>query len=316
MPYTYPARAWVPSLLLLCLAGLAAGAQDEEPVKKYLLKETAPLVGDVTVIERNEDETLEVYATPRGAEAQIPEPTKSGRHLRERYTETVLALDKEGQISQLQRLYSAARMQLTAGSLDPPKNLVLGRQGKTVTLKRVNGKTLVTVANGKLSAAETKELALELDRAGGLNLFPDQEVSPDDEWDVEEARVIRAFGMEHGTLKVHFIEVKPFRGHPCARLSLDLQLEGKTAKGPISWNLEGTYYFAVDIQRTLYAKYSGPVSTMGVGKAEGHLADLAGEGIGEITVSRNLMKKGKLAPKPVEPMATPGADPPAAPVPR
>jgi hypothetical protein len=290
-----------------------AGAQEEEPARKYLLKETAPVMGDVTVVERSEDETLEIYATPRGMEAQIPEPTKFGRHLRERFTETVLALDKEGQITQLQRVYTAARTQQTAGTLDPPKNLVHGRQGKTVTLKRVNGKTVVTVANGKLSAAETRELARELDRAGVLNLFPDQEVSPDDEWDVEEARVVKAFGMEHGTLKVHFIEVKPFRGHPCARLSLDLQLEGKDARGPISWNLEGTTFFAVDLQRTLYAKYSGPVSTMGVGKAEGHIADLAGEGIGEMTVSRNVIKKGKLPPKPAEPAPVPGAEPAAAP---
>jgi len=316
MSLTYSSRAWVPALLLLSLTGLVAGAQDEETTQKYLLKETPPLVGEVTAIEHSENQTLEIYATPRGMEAQIPEPTKSGRHLRERYTDTVLALDKDGLIMQLKRTYTVARTLQTAGALDPPKTLIHGRQGKTVTLKRVGTKTAVTVANGKLSAAETKELAQQLDQAGGLNLLPDHEVSPDDEWEVEEARVVKAFGMEHGTLKVHFIEVKPFRGHPCARLSLDLQLEGKTAKGPISWNLEGTHFFALDLQRTLYAKYTGPVSTMGVGRAEGQIADLAGEGIGEITLSRTLVKKGKQPLKPAEPREDPGTEPPTPPAPK
>lgn len=317
MPRPRVPRAWSPSVLLLCLTCLAAAAaQDEEPAKKYLLKESPPAVGEVCVVERSEGETLEIYATPRGQEGLIPDPIKSERHLRERYVETVLALDKDGAVTQLQRAYRTARTQQTAGKLEPLKTVVHGRQGKTITLKRIGTKTVVSVAGGKLSAAETKELSLPLERAGVPNLLPEHEVGPEDEWDVEEARLVRAFGMEHGSLKVRFIEVKPFRGHPCARLSLDLQLDGKTPKGTISWNVEGESYFALDLQRTLLLKFSGPVSTTGVGRYEGQIADLAGEGIGEFSLSRDLIKKGKPAPKPAETPAAPGTEAPTPPLPK
>lgn len=310
MPTLPPKHLWAASILLLGFACLAA-AQDEEPAKKYLLQEAPPAPGEVCVVERSEGETLEIYATPRGMEGLIPDPVKSERHLRERYLETVLALDKDGAVTQLQRAYRSARTQQTVSKLEPLKTVVHGRQGKTLTLKRVGTKTVVNVTGGKLSLAETKELSIQLDRAGVLNVLPDHEVGPDDEWDVEEARIVRAFGMEHGTLHVRFIEVKPYRGHSCARLSLDLQMGGKTPKGTISWNVEGDAFFALDLQRTLLLKFTGPVSTTGVGKYEGHVADLAGEGIGEFSLSRDLIKKGKAAAKPVDPATPPGTEPPS-----
>lgn len=314
MPLTPSPRLW--TIAVLCLSGLAALAQDDEPERKYLLKETPPAVGDVSIVERGEGEKVDIYATQRGTEAQIPDPTKFERHLQERYTETVLALDPEGAISQLKRVYTLARTVQTAGKLDPLKTVYHGRQGKTVVLKRLADKTSVTVANGKLSAAETKELAPQLDRAGGLNYLPDHEVGADDEWEIEEAQVLKAFGMEHGSLKARFIEVKPFRKHLCARINLDLQMQGKTAKGPIDWNLEGECYFALDLQRTLAYKLSGPVSTMGVGKVEGKVADLAGEGTGSMTLSRTWTKFGKqLLPIPA-PTDTPPTAPAAPPSPR
>lgn len=313
MPRPFPPRLWTSAATLLCLTGWVALAQDETPEQKYLLKETPPAVGDVSVVERGESETLEVYATPRGQEAQIPEPVKAERRLRERFIETVLGLDAGGAITQLQRVYTAAQTQQTVGKLQPLGNVVHGRQGKTVLLKRAGGRTMVTVDAGKLSAAETKELALQLDRAGGLHYLPDHEVGADDEWEVDAAHVLKAFGMEHGSLKARFIEVKPFRKHPCVRINLDLQMDGKTAKGSVDWNLEGECYFALDLQRTLSCKLSGPVSTKGVGKVDGQLADLAGEGSGEITLSRSWTKFGKQPPRRAAPLDAPVPETPSPP---
>jgi hypothetical protein len=290
-----PARSFLAVFGVVTMLGAAALAQPAPEAKKYLLKEASAAVGDVSVLDQSSNLQMEVFGTPRDIPGATPRSFELVQRRREKFTETVLAVGKDG-VTQVRRVYTISRRQEKSGPEAALKTTVSSCQGKTVTIKKVAGKTLVTAAKGKLTPADIKELKERFEQDSDFNMFPMHEVGPGDEWAVDEAVIKRKFGVEHASLQAKFVEVVPFKGHPSARIAITMHMEGKAGPNPLSWDMEGEFHFALDLQRTLSGKLHGPVNTKGAVESGGITVDVEGLGEGAFNHSQQWLK---VAGKPV-----------------
>jgi hypothetical protein len=240
--------------VVVALLGSAAGAQ-----QKYRLKEATER-GDVSLLDKQVKVTVQF---------QVPVPGQEARDAimsfgeREQYRQSILAIDPTGKPSHLRRVYAVARR----SEVDPAgkkTEKVSSLQGKTVAIRIVGAKVVVTCAKGKLAAADVKSLQEEiLSDPAAPPFFPDQEVGPGDEWEIDAEQLVTAFGkgIKEATAKARFEEVVNFSGHPCARLRLDLKVvaQPEGLPSPLTFQLVGDVYHATDLHRTLVATLSGPL---------------------------------------------------------
>lgn len=289
------ARQFLVAVGLIAYSGVGVFAQEAPPEKKYLLKEANAAVGDVSVLDQTSSLQIEVFGTPRDIPGATPRSFELTQRRREKFTETILAVGKEG-VTQVRRVYSVSRKQEKNGPGATLKTTVSSYQGKTVTIKRISGKTLVTVSKGKLTPAEQKDLKERFDQDTDFNMFPDHEVGPGDEWSVDEAVIKRKFSADHASLQARFVDVAPFEGHQCARIAITMQMEGKAGPNPLTWEMQGEFFFALDLQRILSGKVSGPVNTKGSVESRGITVDIEGLGTGGFNYSQQWLK---VAGKPV-----------------
>jgi hypothetical protein len=292
------AAAALPVLLLVLSA---AGAQEpQEAPRKYRLHEVDAAKGDVYVKESLGEMNMELQAKILGSDQVLPSIPMIYRD-REKFTETVFALDKKGP-SHLQRSYSAARTQSTGAPGEPPKTVTHPRQGKTVVFQRVKGKLRITATPGKLPAAEIKKLTEDFEKPSDRKFFPDHEVGPGDEWSIEGAEAARLFGggaYEKVNVKARFEDVVSFRGRQCAKVQVSILVEGKSNGIPMQMTLEGPIHHALDLQRTLSAEMSGAVTMKATIEQKPATVELDGAGIAKFSWSSQWLKiAGKPVPAP------------------
>jgi hypothetical protein len=290
-------RSYLATVGLAALLGAAALAQQAPEAKKYLLKNEEYAVGDVSTVDLNSSIKMEMFVTPQGVADATPRSFNLLQDEREKYTETVLAVGKDG-ITQLRRVYSVSRTQRKIGPDAPLKTVARTYQGKTVTIKRVGEKVVVTLDKGKLAAADLKELQRRFGTDNDFKFFPDHEVGPGDEWAVDESLLKRKFGAEQASLKAKFVDVVPFEGQPCAHITMNLQMVSKAGKDPLTWDIQGETYYALALGRTLSSKLSGPLNTKGTANSGGTALDIEGLGTGAFSHTQKWLKVGGKAPAP------------------
>lgn len=270
MLYPFHKRGTILCLLTVALAATSAFAQD-----KYQLKE-AHAVGDVSDNESTLDMNLHMAATADGKE--LP-PMLFGNRQREKYQETILAVDDAGKTTALQRAYSVAHAMETEPG-EKPKLTTSSFEGKTVTVRRAGEQVNVTMANGQLSAKERKDLMDALDNAQD-EIYPDHEVAVGEEWTVDAKSLARSMGgAEKATVTGKLMEITNYAGHQCAHIKISMDVSGKPAGSPMNMEmkLSGDLYHALDIQRPLSLVASGPITAKGQTKSEGHLINMVGQG--------------------------------------
>lgn len=279
---------WWVSLAALVVLGTASVRAQEPP--KYLLKESVA-AGDVSEVETEFGMAMDTKAVFQGKTA--PAISISSRE-RQKYREEVLAAGSKGP-SALRRTYSIARE--AEKTPEGQKVRVLSLQGKTVVLKKAGSKTAVTVNKGKLSAEDRRELLDDLNTAEG-QFFADRPVAIGEEWEVDAARLASSFGDFGKDSRVaargRLEEIVERHGIQCARVSIQLQVEGQPSAEPyrMSMDFRGELLHALDLQRTLSVQAAGPVTLRG--KQDG--IQITGEGNAEF---RWTHRPVKVAGKPV-----------------
>jgi hypothetical protein len=261
------------SLGIGMLVAAAAFAQE-----KYRLRD-AYAAGDTCTVDTSMDLDLELSVSTPGQEVNsLPVVTR----WREGYRQSVLATDARGP-SGLRRNYTIAR----TVTLDPShqeRKATLPLQGKTVVIQRKGGKVVVTASPGKLPARELQPLARELEHSD-MEAFPDREVRVGEQWPIDPKLMMRRFpGMDRADATYQFQEVVQYAGHPCARIRVTLELAGQVPQAgvPLTAQLTGDLYHALDLKRMLGYDLRGP-TTIKAEKDE-HGISMTVEGTGTIRV--------------------------------
>jgi hypothetical protein len=286
MPKPHVGRYLSLCLLAVTLAGSATRAQ-----QKYRLRDQGA-AGDVSIEDHEYRFNVRFQATAPGGEARDFGAVFGER---QRFREQVLVADANGAAA-VRRTYALAR-ETEPDASGSSKETVSSLEGKTITLRKHGDQVTVTVAKGKLDRKDEEALKDEEGGPSAPPFFPDRDVAPGDEWSPDFSRFVAAIGkgLQKATARARFQEVLDYSGHPCARIALDLGLTGQPEgfPAPITLQLSGHVYQALDLQRTLSYDLTGPVT-----------AAVKGENGPAVTVSGQFMAKGtghwsKVAGKPV-----------------
>jgi hypothetical protein len=284
-------------VLTLCLLAGAVATAAPAP-RKYRLKETAAAGDRSTVEDRLQmSVTMRVQLPDRdGVTLIAQEPPDLRFSTREftKYTEAVLAIDKEGPTS-VRRVYSAKRSVET----DPGGNeevKVSSLQGKTITIRRSGQKISVTPAAGRVAEEDRKELSEELD-SPDVDFFPRHPVAPGDDWTVDPKAAATLFkGAERASMTGKFVEVVSYRGLRCARIGIHVEAAGSFGeeKEPMAMvmTLQGSIHHALEINRTVSIDMAGPVTVSSRLEEGGTSLKLSGEGTMRATLLHHWEKVG------------------------
>jgi hypothetical protein len=212
----------------------------------------------------------------------------------QRYREEILARGAKGTTA-LRRTYSVARE--SEKNPDGEKNTVSSLQGKIVTLKKVGGKTVISVNKGQLQKKDREDVADDLD-ADQMPFFPGHPVAVGEEWEVDAKKLGRLFhdlgksgkAEAHGRLD----ELSEKDGHPIARVHLTLHVERQTNDEPrMVMDLQGDLIHRTDLQRTISVDAAGPLTF----KGQSNGFDFDGQGTAEMKWRFKIVK---LAGKPAK----------------
>src|SRR5205807_10202057 len=111
--------------------------------------------------------------------------------------------------------------------------------------------------------------------------FPDREVSPGDDWDVDP-KAAKFLGDASVTkANCHFQDVVDHDGHKCAHIRMTLEFTAKTGdqtSPPLKISVAGDLYQALDIQRPVALDLTGTASMKGDVTENGMTFSLSGEG--------------------------------------
>jgi hypothetical protein len=283
--------------LAVCLAAGAAATTAALGQQAYRLRDTYR-PGDLSHVDTSMDMTMSIQATANGEQAPL---LFFGRRDREKYSEQVLAVDSRGP-SGVRRTYTVAR----GVDTDPngsERKKVYSLQGKTVVLRRKGDQTAVSVTRGKISAEDQKSLQRSL-KQSDMDMFPDRDVAPGEEWLVDPQVMSAAVeGMDKAEIRCRFQEIVPFAGRQCARVQVTMEMAGQPAgvPGPMTVKLSGDAYHALDLKRTIAVELSGPITMTGQKSENGLNIRFTGEGTMRLKETRRWLK---VAGKPVAVQST------------
>lgn len=224
------------------------------------------------------DFTMAMEVKVKRGEETGPTSTMTSRQS-QRYREEILVRGAKGTTA-LRRTYSVARE--SEKNPDGEKNTVSSLQGKTITLKKVGGKTVISVNKGQLQKKDREEVSNDLD-SDQMPFFPPHPVAIGEEWEVDTKKLGRLFhdlgksgkAEAHGRLD----ELTEKDGHPIARVHLTLHVERQTGDEPrMVMDLQGDLIHRTDLQRTLSVDAAGPLTFKG--QANGF--DFDGQGTAEM----------------------------------
>ncbi len=270
--------------IFLALAALAGPAARGE--QKIRLRDV-DAAGDRCVIDGSVDLNLMLtIAAPGQDAAKLPLNSRQ----REKYSEETLAVGPQG-TGAVRRVYTIARAVTLNPSLQE-KRSVSPLQGKTITIRRRNGKVSVTVSPGQLDQRDRAVLAKALDHSD-QEFFPDRDVAVGEEWPVDARLVSQIFPeVQKAEVKYQLQEVVPFAGHRCARVHVTMEVTGQPSGMPVPMTikLSGDLYHALDLKRTLSTELSGPVTVQGELPQNGIRVNMSGEGTMKIKEVRHWVK--------------------------
>lgn len=244
------------SACLLAAPLLTAAAVRAQAPKPILLKE-ASAVGDVAVVETNF--TMEMDGKVSMGEQSFPFDMVSRQN--QRYREERLS-------NGFRRTYAVASQY--DKNPDGEKTRVSSLQGKTVAVRRVKGKVVVTVDKGKLDAEDRAEVADDLDSPhSSLGFFPAKPLLVGEEWTLDAKALRETFGKSLGKggkaeLRGRLEELTTRDGKPVARVTVKLHLERNPPGEPkMTLDLQGEMIHRTDIQRVVSADLAGTTTASG-----------------------------------------------------
>lgn len=281
---------WAPLALALGLTGLTGAAQPKP--QRYWLRESAA-GGDVCENQEKLAMNMELGAAIgiEQADAEM-----SGTH-EERYREEVLEVDANGAIASLRRTYTVSR-DVFKDPLGVIEKRVSSLPGKTVLVKRRGLKAVVSVAKGKISAADQKDLARALE--GRVeSLLPGREVSTGETWTFqsdEDRPLPEEFGS--GSVTCRFENIVDYAGLRCARIHVVMQSSARIAGTPlpVAMKLSGFLHHGLILERPAAMDLDGNVSIEGAVREGGRRLFLSGDGTLQFKASTRWLK---VAGKPV-----------------
>lgn len=245
--------ALITALCVTLVATEAVRAQDPESI---LLKEVHA-TGDVIVVDDETHSVMDARATRNGETI----PFELVMSQRERYRDENLP---DG----VRRHYAVATLYTKnpSGEQDEVRSL----QGKTVRVRRVKGKIVVTVDKGKLSSEDHAEIVRLFDTPGKPgrrpSIFLPRPVKVGEEWKVNpKALEVASPGKNSkAEMWLRLEELSTENGKPIARLKVRYDVDGQKPGEPrITAHLEGRLIHRTDIQRTILAEVSGPSTAKG-----------------------------------------------------
>jgi hypothetical protein len=271
-----------------CLFAVASAGPRQDPPPKFLLRE--PLsAGDAAVI--TEGYRIDMKALAQVADVETKAmPVMDSQE--ENYSLNVLSTDGKGKATGVKVHFIRERR-----SARWPGGKTVSRtaslEGKTVTVKRVGGRTVVTVDRGKLAAMDRASAAAASEDELS-DLFPDYEVMLGEEWTRDSQDFPkRALGTDaNATVTGQLLDQVRKGGHPCVREKLTIELTGRPTGQPFEMNVKmsGYVYFATDIKRFLSINLSGPVSMDGEIVMQGASVAIHGEGTTRVNFSSKWTK--------------------------
>lgn len=308
-----PSRTACAAIRAICLTALvlaaSAGAQPAEKVRMKYVAAT----GDRHVSEGGMEMQFDIHVT--AGEQEFP-VVKSGSSEQEKYTQDVLGVDARGRATGIRRAYSVSRKSETEPGGEA-KERVTSFQGKTVAVRRAGGKVTVTSSGGKLHPDDHKSMLSALDHPE-QEFFPDRDLGPGDEWQVDPKVARTVFkGEAAAQIQCKFEEIVEFAGHRCARISVEMDIQGmpKDSPGPITMKLAGSLYHALDLHRMLSVDFAGPVTMVGEKTENGVVYKFKGDGSMRIRETRRWLRvdgkpvAGAAAPDGAQPVASPASGP-------
>jgi hypothetical protein len=142
-------------------------------------------------------------------------------------------------------------------------------------------KVTITPARGKVAPEDEKGIVEEFQQSGSP-FFPEREVAPGEEWSVDPKIVAQALkGINKGEVKGKFEEVVPYGGRQCARIGIEMSLEGQPGGVPVPMTMKGSGkgYYALDVMRPLDLELSGPITMKGDTEQNGVRLQFDGQGM-------------------------------------
>lgn len=288
---------------------LLAGSSVHGDPQKYRMHEQ-DVTGDEVVNSSSTDMFMNFTVKVEGREVMLQTSSRE----REQFTESILGARPGATTSR--RVYAVSRTAET-GIEGKTVTKVSSLQGKTMTLRVADGKASITAISGALAPDDRKALLDGLVKR--IPFFPDREIGPGDEWSPDPALLAASFkGANNPRMKARFEEVVDCGGHPCARIHVEMTIEGKPEGSPLALSLKtsGNAYYALDIQRLLVTEATGPITAKGeVPGPDGKPLMMEATGTWTLKQSSRWLKiEGKPAPNIVIP-PMPATPAPAAPAP-
>lgn len=274
----------------------SAGAQAPQKVRlKY-----ASASGDRHVSEGGMEMQFDIHV--KAGDQEVPVVKTASSEL-EKYTQDVLGVDGKGRPTGIRRVYSVSRKSDTEPGAEA-KERVTSLQGKTVAVRRAGGKVTVTSSGGKLHPDDHKSMLSVMDHPE-QEFFPDRELGPGDEWQVDP-KIARTMFKGEGTAQIRckWEETVEHAGHRCARISveMDIQAMPMDSPGPITMKLAGNLHHALDLGRMLSIDFAGPIMMTGEKTENGVAYKFKGDGTMRIRETRRWLRvDGKPVPAPAWP---------------
>lgn len=216
-----------------------------------------------------------------GEGAPKPVAFSTANREEEQYSERVLTANAKGPTA-LRRHYSLYSDKDVDS--DSKEKVDTSLQGRTFTIRRVNGKVVVAPAKG-IPAKHIEHLKDALDNTATRQFYPNRPLAVGDTWAMDVKEIAKAFpgaskAVVHGKLE----EITTYRGLQCARVHAELIVEGKLAGTPatMKMNLSGELMQSLEPQRAISISLAGPITIAGTGKVDGILLIMTGQGSGTL----------------------------------
>ena len=248
----------IPALLLALYP--SANAQET-----YKLADKSA-VGDVAQIE---DEFSIDFTMKGAAEGAAPITLHLTSKESKKYLQTLLSQDAQGKTDGLRRTYTVSREVKNEGHGE--QIIKAPVEGKTVIIRRKDKKVVVTSPTGTVSPEIQKSLSGVFDN--DLEFLPDHAVAFGDEWEIDTKKIAQSPSFQpfkNVTMRVKLLDITSFEGHRCARMRLDVHMEGPLSEGlSMQFSVSGDSYLALDIERMIGIDLRGPVTFIGTALAPG-----------------------------------------------
>jgi len=258
-------------------------------VEKYLLRHVHA-IGDV--VEENSSMNMTLTVNASLPKQKLP-PFKFSNSSHERLREEVLAVTPKGDIDGVRRTYTINRKTDTEQG-KAPQVIVSSLEGKTVAVRRQNGRTVVTLAKGNLAAKDRADLMKSFGKQN-LSFFPAHKVAVGEEWKVPAQTAKAIFdGGDSASATGKLLEFVTYENHRCARIRITFDVAMKLENSPhkMTMTLSGDLYHSMDIERAISMQADGTIKMSGTEYVKEGKLTMFGTGAVKMAMTYDWLKVG------------------------